>query len=1067
MKDIQRRAAALAAAAALLLCGLPAGAAQQTAAAQAAETTIAVATGAELSALSRSCILDTWSRDKTVVLTADIDLHGVDFSPIPTFGGTFLGGGHSISGVDLTVSGGPQGLFRQIQPGASVQDLTVKGTLRCGGAQEGLGLLAGSSAGQILNCRAVGSVTGDTAAGGLVGVNEAGGELVNCRFSGRVSGRYAAGGIAGRNLGSIIGCENSGSINTEEVEDTGRTDYTSLSQFSDLEALPAYSDAGGIAGYSGGGIQSCRSTGPVGREQTGVNVGGIVGRSGGWVDGCENTGAVRGRQDVGGIAGHLQPEVMRSFDQDLLEQLLDRMDRLGAAVEQTLDHGDGAVSALSGDLQALGQQTRTARAAADALGQALTAWVNGNMEQLASLSARIARGLEGAKTVLEDARDAVQRTEELLRALERVRWSLADAAQEGTAAAADFQRAAEAVQRSGEALEAALPAVGSAIERVAAALGSGSASELRQALEDLVTALGGLSDALPSLQAALGHLRAALGHLTALGDDVTAALDRLEGANRAAGAVLSALDTAIADLLALTQELAQGPAYSPVPIGPEVTDPAQALSDSLEGLLQRCEDLGQTLEKWAGVLIDDLRRVNGHLRAMVQLIRQERETVTQAAGQSREALIAAHFQDVSGQGAAPAQSKGRISASENRGAVSGTSAVGGIAGLVGIEADLGAADDLTRLGDYSLAYHYQARALISGCVNAAAVTGKKDAVGGIAGQVDMGLAEQCEHYGDITAQGSYAGGIAGRSAGTIRRCWAKGRITGQRYVGGIAGQAAAAADCRSLVEISGQAYTGAVLGTAGADTVLEGNLFTHDTLGGADGVSYAGRAEGTDFAALQADAPRRFSRMEVTFLAGDTVVAVIPFSYGGGIDALPEIPVKAGHFAAWPDLDYTRLTASCTVQAVYTPYTTALSDGEGELPEVVVSGSFGGRARVAHTVRPISWTDARGRARRAQAVTVTVQDPDFQDISCTVHYRLPRPSGRWQLYVETPEGFEPADSRRDGQYLLFSAPGGSVTFCVTEAEGRLPLPAIAAAGAAALAGTVLILRRRKRPRSGA
>ena len=52
--------------------------------------------------LSKSCKLDTYSQGKTVYLDNDVDLSGSDFVPIPTFGGTFEGQGHTVSGLELS-----------------------------------------------------------------------------------------------------------------------------------------------------------------------------------------------------------------------------------------------------------------------------------------------------------------------------------------------------------------------------------------------------------------------------------------------------------------------------------------------------------------------------------------------------------------------------------------------------------------------------------------------------------------------------------------------------------------------------------------------------------------------------------------------------------------------------------------------------------------------------------------------------------------------------------------------------------------------------------------------------
>ena len=56
----------------------------------------------DLRSLAHSCTLDSWSRGKTVVLDNDIVLESDDALPIPTFGGTFRGNGHTISGLSIT-----------------------------------------------------------------------------------------------------------------------------------------------------------------------------------------------------------------------------------------------------------------------------------------------------------------------------------------------------------------------------------------------------------------------------------------------------------------------------------------------------------------------------------------------------------------------------------------------------------------------------------------------------------------------------------------------------------------------------------------------------------------------------------------------------------------------------------------------------------------------------------------------------------------------------------------------------------------------------------------------------
>ena len=137
MKNIHRAPALLLA----LLCLLSLLAPAALAAGEAG--TVSLRTAEDLETLARNCSLDTWSQGKTVVLEQDIDLTGRAFTPIPTFGGTFLGQGHTISGVSLTGSGSTQGFFRYLQPGALVQDLNVAGALAPSGQRNTLGGLAG------------------------------------------------------------------------------------------------------------------------------------------------------------------------------------------------------------------------------------------------------------------------------------------------------------------------------------------------------------------------------------------------------------------------------------------------------------------------------------------------------------------------------------------------------------------------------------------------------------------------------------------------------------------------------------------------------------------------------------------------------------------------------------------------------------------------------------------------------------------------------------------------------------------------------------------------------------
>ncbi|MGM9638727.1 MAG: hypothetical protein ACI3XT_03950, partial [Butyricicoccaceae bacterium] len=74
------------------------------------DAVIHIRSASDWSRLIRYCRLDTWSQGKTVRLECDLLLEGEMI--VPTFGGVFDGGGHTIAGVRIAGSGSDRGLFR-------------------------------------------------------------------------------------------------------------------------------------------------------------------------------------------------------------------------------------------------------------------------------------------------------------------------------------------------------------------------------------------------------------------------------------------------------------------------------------------------------------------------------------------------------------------------------------------------------------------------------------------------------------------------------------------------------------------------------------------------------------------------------------------------------------------------------------------------------------------------------------------------------------------------------------------------------------------------------------------
>lgn len=1104
MKRIHNRLAILLIFALLLSLAAPVGA---------AGSRITIRTPEDLVELSRRCSLDSWSRGKTVVLSADLDLSDVEFSSIPTFGGTFDGQGYTISGLTITGSGNVRGLFRYLQSGGVVQNVSLEVTIEPTDLQDSLGGLVGNNRGSVRNCTVTGSIQGETNIGGIIGVNESSGKIINSTFSGSVTGEHYVGGIAGQNLGSILQCVNQGKINTVAVE--GEADLEDLDSrpLNSTENLPACTDIGGITGFSTGVLQSCKNTGPVGYEHVGYNVGGIAGRQSGYLNGCTNQGVILGRKDVGGIAGQLEPEIFLRYGEDLLNQLWSELGTLGDQVDHLLSDLNSTNTSTTAQLQTLSSHAGTAQDAAGELMDAAKDWANGNLSTVNDLSARISWSLQQLEPILETLRplpeeltDAVDALEEGLDQAEQAGdlasnagQSLRTALQEALRAADHMNEGLEHIRASQDALKSALGdpnEIKLALEQMAkgiSQLGDGTVAfseameHLRdgwaalpdvssidaflQAFEDLSTAGTSTANGLKNIQKAFIRLKDTI---TANGDPTEALKTALQELEKAAASfqsgadqlqtagkhLLSALDTledagiyldGVVDAFRdagdafnnafsrlgegadafheMVKTLAEEPSIQFTPIGSDMTARGDALDAALSDLLGSADDLGDLLSQSSDTILGDLSAVSQQLQSITDLLRQETSLKKSGEGD--------RIEDISDQVDGRSQRTGCLSDARNEGVVKGDVNVAGIAGSMAIEYDFDPEDDLVEVGDRSLDVRYQTKAVILSCINLGEVTGKKDDAGGIVGRMDLGQVSHCENYGSVSsADGSYVGGIAGASWGSIRDSWARCTLSGDHYVGGIAGYGSTLKNCHTLITLQeGSAYVGTVAGSVDPEGTVTGNTFTQEALGAIDGISYAGQAEPVTFGALcAAGAPETFAQLELTFRADGKEVAVVPFQYGKGIARLPEIPAKKGYSAAWPDLDYSHLTASQTLEAIYTPYTSSLTDG-GDLPDILVDGSFSAQAKVSHTTKETAWTDSKGESHQGTAYTVTVKDPVLDVVSYTVHCRLPEANGRYAVWVQTGENWQRQDSEKDGSYLLFPSTEETITFCLVE-EGN-------------------------------
>ena len=312
-------------------------------------------------AFTENCAVESYSSEQVFILTADLDLSGLDYHPAPYFAGVFQGGNNKISGLDLRAAGSRLGLFRTVAEGAEVRDLRVFGSLAPDGSQCDIGGIAGVNGGLITGCSFIGSVQGIENVGGIAGLNEESGCIAHCSVSGTVLGEHQVGGVAGLNLGVAEDCLSFSQVNTVAITPVGEASFD-ISSIS-TDDFVNLSNIGGIAGENAGVIHSCRNAGPVGYKATGYNVGGIAGKSSGFISACVNEGSVDGRRDVGGILGQLVPYAAWDFTNGQLEALGNEIEGMRYLVSVAVQDTNAQTSALRGILSQMNGFTADAMSA--------------------------------------------------------------------------------------------------------------------------------------------------------------------------------------------------------------------------------------------------------------------------------------------------------------------------------------------------------------------------------------------------------------------------------------------------------------------------------------------------------------------------------------------------------------------------------------------------------------------------------------------------------------------------------------------------------------------------------
>jgi len=479
------------------------------------------------------------------------------------------------------------------------------------------------------------------------------------------------------------------------------------------------------------------------------------------------------------------------------------------------------------------------------------------------------------------------------------------------------------------------------------------------------------------------------------------------------------------------------------------------LSGAMSGMQSNLNGIASTAQGMAYNLSRDMKAITNQMDAMSETI----STASEGLGGS--------VTDVS-DADTDADISGKIAYCDNYGSVQADINAGGIAGAMTPENDLDIQDDLDILGEASLNFESELRAVILDCENNADVSTNKQNGGGIVGLMTLGLVKNSVNTGSVDSKNAdYIGGIAGQSQGYIRSCSAKCNVSGGSYIGGIAGSGSVVSDCRAMNRITGTEKLGGVLGYVQSRDTITGNYYAAVDAdpGAIDSISYdgVGQCLKTDVFLDLAELPPMFRKVTVTFRTEDgSVIRTVSLGETLASDAIPPLPEKAGFTATWEELPDGPLLFDQTVEAVYTPYDRVIAFNfikDHDHPLLLAQGSF-----PPETTLTLAELEQAPSLEKRQAMlsgyTFAVSEPQamvlryrFELPSVSNHLLLVRSSGVWEertFFV-------------DGSYLVFSVDTDTDAFCLLETTPNYLLCGSIAAVflAAVVTGILLITKKRK------
>lgn len=498
---------------------------------------------------------------------------------------------------------------------------------------------------------------------------------------------------------------------------------------------------------------------------------------------------------------------------------------------------------------------------------------------------------------------------------------------------------------------------------------------------------------------------------------------------------------------------------------------AQEMTDSISNELQNTANDGrvQDIKNLANTVDNGMQSISNSMKSAVGQMNHISNTISEdlAVLAGDEEVI----EDISSLETAE-NTDGVISGCINYGEVYGDLNTGGIAGTMNIEYAEDPEFDFNFRESVSVTLRSTVNAVIIHCINYGDVNVKRNYAGGIAGLQELGFIYDCEGYGQIAADsGSYLGGIAGSSAGTVEKSYSLCNVTGTDYIGGICGNGYTLNDNISISHITGSGErAGGIAGYLETEGTAKGNLFVSNDIHGIDNISYAGMADRISYDEVMAmdDIPEGFRRVTIVFETEDGVISETQVAYGGSISpsALPSVEEKEGCYVEWPDLEtMTDIRKNLTVTAEYVPWTESISSeqhADSGKPVVLLSGQF-------YEGTSLILTEAEGPGLPDDNTSLAYayswelsggKEKSFETLEA--HLLLPEGAETAQVWVKSDNGWSQVPAGTDGSYLVATLPFGAEFAVAIQPANDMPYPLIAGAVLILVLLLFLYFRRKKR-----